>query len=146
MRTMVCAVLAMVAVMGSAPAPIFAQPVRQGCTFDALRQDDMAGTYESSTMRLVVYPCGGVFLQWVNPYGVHTAAYRATDRLERGGVVAVGTIPDQMTNLYLDGRSMLVVKPAEPGFVQAASLGLMMGIGGVYRLMKTGPPPPTFGV
>jgi hypothetical protein len=123
-----------------APATTYAESAHEqaGCTWDALRQDDMAGVYESAFMRLEVYPCGGVYLRWINAYGDHSAAYGSIDRLSQGGVVAVGISPDPSTRLYLDGRAMLLIKPAEPGFVQVASMDSTTDLGGVYRLAKTG--------
>lgn len=111
----------------------------QGCTFPLA---DMAGAYESDTMRLVVYPCGAVSLAWVNAYGTHSAGYMGFGRLAYGaGIMARGVIPDAMSGLYLDGSPHLGIKAAEAGYIQLATYGpsvdpLNMPVHAVYRLRK----------
>lgn len=108
----------------------------QECTPGALTQHDMAGVYVNpeSPMRVEVYPCGGIYLQWDNAYGTHRAVYGATNRLPGGGVAATGLRSER--GVFLDDSARLGVKPAEPGYVQVITLGVYDETFRVYRLKK----------
>jgi hypothetical protein len=109
----------------------------QGCQPGAFRQDDMAGQYVSfeDQMRITVFPCGGVAVQWSNPFGTHEAAYYGVERLPGGGIIARIAIPDPYVR-SLDGRNVIALKPAEAGFIQAITMGPFGDDFRIYRLRK----------
>lgn len=114
--------------------PTHAAPAEQVCQATAFRQHDLAGTYESSAMRVIVFPCGGITIHWLNQFGEHGAAYGSYLRVPSGGVIAQGIYPDPVVG-YLDGAFILGVKPAEVGWVQIYT-ATNAGIVGEYRLRK----------
>jgi hypothetical protein len=107
-----------------------AAPASQQCVPNAVTQRDLAGFYESSTMRLSIYPCGGSYLEWTNDYGTHAAAYVTVQHLS-DGVVAER---EYVTPFYLDTSEYIAYKAAEPGYVQI----ITNGPGGLrtYKLRK----------
>ncbi len=111
------------------------------CQPGAPTQFDMAGTYESATMRVVVYPCGGISVAWENVYGGHAAAYGGIGRLAGNGIMAYGTMPDAMAGGFLDGSVYLGIKAAERGYVELVTYGpspdpYNLPVRAVYRLRK----------
>ena len=128
-RALVIVALAVTALVPGA-APAAAAPAEQ-CARGASTQFDMAGTYEMRTMFVRLYPCGGIYVEWVNAYGTHSAAY-GTAVHPSDGVVATLIEGDG-----LDGQPGLVVKAAEPGYVQVATLDANLNVVKVYRLRKT---------
>ena len=87
---LIIAVLTLAIALTLAPAAAQAAPAEQSCGYNTVNVRDMAGTYVSPEhqMRVEVYPCGGVYVQWDNAYGTHAAAYISDSRVPRGGVVA----------------------------------------------------------
>lgn len=119
-------------------APLQPQPQPfSGCARGVLDQSDMAGRYESPYMLVVVSPCEIVQLAWMNAYGEHTAMYLSRDRLPGGGVVSFGFIPDPKIGAYLDSSVVFLIKPAEKGWVEVATITPTNEIQNVYRLQKT---------
>lgn len=129
------AVAALLVIAALAPTPEAA--AAQGCLPGAFRQDDLAGTYISpeNRMRLTVFPCGGSVVLWENHFGMHEAGYRGQERVEGGGFFARLAIPDPVVR-SLDGRDMIWVKPAEPGWVQIVTVSPFGDEIKVYRLRK----------
>lgn len=127
----------MTRVVGAAELAAPARPVSEICQPGQFQQHDMAGTYESRYMLLIMYPCGGSALSWMNDYGEHTAVYYSEDRLPGGGVVAYGYMPDPDIHAYLDSVDVLMIKPAEPGWVHVYPVTEGGVIQRMYRLMKT---------
>lgn len=117
-----------------------AAPLRpdQPCIGNAFQQYDMAGIYESRYVRVIMLPCGTVRVSWINDYGEHHALYYSEDRIPSGGVVAYGYQPDQNIGAYLDAVVTLLIKPAEPGWIQVATITDADTIRRVYRLQKVG--------
>jgi hypothetical protein len=104
-------------------------------------QHDMAGVYESATMRVMVYPCGGISVAWDNAYGAHAAAYGGEGRLYGNGIMARGIMADPMTGVFLDYSLFLGIKAAERGYVELVTYGpspdiYNMPVRAVYRLKK----------
>lgn len=108
------------------------------CTEGTFEQHDMAGRYENQTMLLDMTPCGPMLLTWSNRFGEHTAMYISTERIPGGGVLATGFLPDPDIKAFLDSAPMILVKPAERGYIQIASVTPDYRIDTVYHLMKTG--------
>jgi hypothetical protein len=106
------------------PSPAAAQ----GCAFP---QADMAGRYAGAPvlMAVDVTDCGGITVAWSNPYGWHRAHYATTERVPGGGLSAVGFVADPQVG-WLDNTYEILVKPAEPGYVQ------LFTARGHYRLQK----------
>lgn len=119
------------------PTTAHAAPAAQLCDAGAFRQHDMAGRYVSETMVLMIYPCGGSHLTWLNDYGVHSASYSTVKRVDTGGVVARGYIPDPSSGAYLDLSTAIGYKPAEPGWIEVITVNGFTGGSGVYRLRKS---------
>lgn len=114
------------------------QPVgTQVCRPGSFAQQDMAGRYESSMMMLEVFPCGGSVVSWRNEYGAHEAVYFSVMRMPSGGLVAYGYAPDPVIGAYLDSVTTIMVKPAEPQWVQVATITDTDQIQRIYRLYKT---------
>lgn len=137
MRTLIRSALAAIALALAVPigTPAHAQPV---CRAGAVTQYDMAGRYVSLTEPLEVelYPCGGAYVGW-EAYGLpHGVSYYAAFPVRGGGYALVGMTPDANTGSWLGGTDRLVVKPAEPGFIQAIVWDKNLGPVGVYRLYK----------
>lgn len=109
----------------------------QSCVPQAMRLDDLTGMYESweVAMRVQAFPCGGIAVMWSNEFGTHTAGYYAVEQIPTGGVIARLTYPDPLVR-SLDGRNVLTLKPAEPGFVQVITMGPYGDNLRVYRLAK----------
>lgn len=128
------AALALIVAVLLALAPGYAHA--QGCAQGALQQADLAGVYVNpeSPMRVEVYGCGGVYVQWDNPYGTHRAAYGMVRRLPGGGVAGSGLTSER--GVFLDDSSTLGLKPAEPGYIQVITLGVYDETYRVYRLKK----------
>jgi hypothetical protein len=118
------------------PAPR-AEAQADGCPPGYLPQADMAGVYVSmeSTMRITIWPCGGVEVFWSNEYGTHRAYYLHEAEFEGGGFIARIYQPDPYVG-SLDGRNVVAVKPAEPGYVQALTVGPFVDNVKIYRLQK----------
>jgi hypothetical protein len=131
-RIAVAAILVAVLLAGT-PGATYADT----CRPEAFRLDDMAGTYinPESPMRVEVYPCGGVYLQWDNVYGTHRAIYYGTRRSTGGGFAAEG-VRAEPAGVFLDDSFRMGIKPAEPGFVQIVTLGVYDETFRVYRLKK----------
>jgi hypothetical protein len=133
------------AVMGSLwiPGVVSAAPLQpmpspfSGCARGVLDQSDMVGRYESPYMLVVVSPCEIVQLTWVNAYGEHTATYLGRDRLPGGGIVSFGFVPDPKIGAYLDSSVVFLIKPAEKGWVEVATVTEAGQIRDIYRLQKT---------
>lgn len=100
-------------------------------------QSDMAGIYDEPYMHLEIQPCAVVTVAWVNEYGYHRAMYLTGDPLPGGGIATYGYLPDPQIRAYLDSTNVLLVKPAEPGWIQVASITNLNTIRRVYRLRKT---------
>jgi hypothetical protein len=115
------------------PGAAQAAPAEQPCYIEAHTARDMAGTYTSSLMTVVVHPCGGVFVEWENGYGVHTAVYATQARVPGQGIIARS---DPANVRRLDTSSVLGVKAAERGFVQVFTVNDITGEERVYRLRK----------
>lgn len=109
----------------------------QGCRPDAFRLDDMVGVYVNpeSPMRVEIYPCGGVYVQWDNAYGTHRASYYGTRHAEGGGFAAAGVRAEPL-GVFLDDSSRMGIKPAEVGYVELITLGVYDETFRVYRLKK----------
>lgn len=133
MRSVFAALAALILVA----SPVSAAPAEQPCNPGVITQFDMAGVYTSmeSLMRLTVYPCGGMHLLWSNPAGTHEAVYATTERLPADGVIARIYQADPFVR-SLDGRNVIGVKPAEPGFIQIITMGPFLDDVRVYRLQK----------
>lgn len=130
----IAAVAIVVAVLLAAiPEAAYAQT----CGYNAVTQGDMAGTYVNpeSPMRVEVFQCGGIFVQWIDPLGIeHRAAYATTDRLPGGGYIGAGI--SNQHGVYLDNSHRLLVKPGTPGFVQVATPSAYDETFRVYTLRK----------
>lgn len=133
MRSVLVALVALLLVA----SPVSAAPLEQPCNPGVITQFDMAGTYVSMEhlMRLTVYPCGGMHLLWSNTAGTHEAVYATTERMPDGGLIARVYQPDPFVR-SLDGRNVMGVKPAEPGFIQIITIGPFVDDPHIYRLQK----------
>ena len=132
--TIALAALAIPAAPAHAAPPPYCQP-------GYFPQHDMAGQYESASMRLVVYPCGGISVAWNNVYGTHAAAYGGEGRLYGNGIMARGIMADPMTGVFLDYSPFLGIKAAERGYVELVTYCpspdiYNMPVQAVYRLKK----------
>jgi len=135
-RVLVSGVLALVVGLAAlGPSLAYAAPAEQACAANAYRQHDMAGIYVSpeSQMRVQVYACGGIYVQWDNAYGTHTAAYGSVGRLH-DGTIAADSLPNM--GAPLDGSRRIGVKPAEVGYIQAVTFGTYDDSIRIYRLKK----------
>ena len=130
-RTLVLVALAFMALV---PTPVAAAPAAPAvqCVADATTQHDMAGVYRASSMSVEIFPCGGIYVEWSNASGKHAAGY-VTEAHASDGVIAILHRGDG-----LDGQPGLIVKAAERGFVQIATVDSDLNIVRVYRLQKTG--------
>jgi len=108
------------------------------CLPGANRADDMAGTYLNvhAQMRVMIFDCGGVHVLWSNEYGTHEAIYYTVERLQSGGLLA--TVVNTGGGPSLDGRRTLGLKPAEPGWIEAFTMGPFGDNLRIYRLRKMG--------
>ena len=127
------AALTLVLALSVVPTDAQAAPDAAACTAEAFRQDDMVGIYVDPVvkMRVEVFACGGIYVQWENAYGTHAAAYVSNTRLPGGGVGA--TVAEGPP---LDDSRRLGVKPADRGYVQVITLGVYDDTYRVYRLRK----------
>lgn len=132
MRTIAALSLIVAVLLATAPGDAHAQ----ACAPGALRLDDMAGVYvnPASPMRVEVFPCGGVYLQWENVYGTHRAIYYGTGRVAGGGFAAEGVRSER--GVFLDDSFHMGIKPAELGYVELVTLGVYDETFRVYRLRK----------
>lgn len=130
--TLVCGLQDTQAAYAAAPY----QP-RTICNVEDFQQKDMAGTYEQRDLLLIMYPCGSSLIAWTNAYGEHVSGYYSWDRVPGGGVVAYGFYPDPEINAYLDTVRTIMIKPAEPGWVQLMTITDEDVIRRIYRLKKT---------
>jgi hypothetical protein len=121
---LIATLAALVAVLTLSPLTASAQE----CSFP---QADMAGRYVGAPALMAVdlTACGGVTVVWSNPYGWHRAFYATTERVPGGGVTALGFVADPQVG-WLDNSYAIIVKPAEPGYVQ------LFTARGHYRLQK----------
>ena len=129
MKPLIVAILALAFVLTPSPA------AAQGCNQGGLDQSDFAGVYISPAhqMRVEVFPCGGLGITWDNAYGRHQAAYVSIERLEGGGVI--GRRMDGYAPVTLDNANGVIVKPAEPGWIEVMTFS-PYGDMRVYRLAK----------
>jgi hypothetical protein len=93
----------------------------------------MAGTYTNASMTVVVYPCGGIYVEWENAFGMHAASYTTVQRVPGEGVIARA---DRSNDIRLDTSTGLGVKAAERGFVQIITVNDITNEDRVYRLRK----------
>jgi hypothetical protein len=105
----------------------------QPCYIEAHTARDMAGTYTAPGMTVVVHPCGGIYVEWENAYGVHSAVYATQTRVPGQGVIAHA---DPANVRRLDTSNVLGVKAAERGYVQVFTVNEFTGEERVYRLRK----------
>jgi hypothetical protein len=126
-RTLIIAALIVAALV---PSAADAAPAEQ-CTRSATTQFDMAGTYRSGTMYVEIFPCGGIYVEWDNAYGTHAASYDTATHASDG---VIATLID---GYGLDNQPGLVVKAAERGYVQVATVDTALNVVQVYRLRKT---------
>jgi hypothetical protein len=119
------------------PARVDAAPAPQTCGAGMFEQVDMAGTYLSDEIRLRVrvYPCGGTTVLWDDGSGLRQASYLGQERVPGGGYMARLTVPDPVAR-SLDGRNVILVKPAEAGLVQLVTASQFGDDIRVYRLYK----------
>lgn len=123
MRTRIALVLALMLIAFVVPTAD-----AQGCSFP---QADMAGRYVGAPalMTADLTSCGAVTIVWQNAYGWHKAYYASVERVPGGGIGAAGFVPDPQVG-WLDNSYSILVKPAEPGYVQVFTAR------GYYRLRK----------
>jgi len=128
-RVLMFAALAIVALV---PTPVAAAPAAPApqCVPGATTQFDLAGVYRSSTMHIEVFPCGGIYVEWTTAAGTHVAGYGT------GAHASDGVIATLVTGDGLDAQPGLIIKAAEPGFVQVASVDASFNLVRVYRLRK----------
>lgn len=110
-------------------------PAHAACNQAGMDQADFAGIYVSNIeqMRVEVFPCGGLLITWDNPYGRHQADYVSYERMESGGLIARHA--GSYSPYGLDAAQNVMVKPAEPGYVQVATVS-PYGDVKIYRLQK----------
>jgi hypothetical protein len=122
----VAAFLAPAITAGAAPA--------NQCKPGSITQYDMVGTYESGVhqMKAVVFPCGGIYLEWSNDYGTQAMSYVTVQHLP-DGVVARLVTPDPYGGL--DSQFVVGLKAAERGWIQVFT-PTDDGGSRVYRLRK----------
>jgi hypothetical protein len=63
--------------------------------------------------------------------------YFTAIRMPGGGLITYGYIPDPVIGAYLDSVPTLAIKPAEPNWIQVATLTDTDQIQRIYRLQKT---------
>ena len=127
-------ILAALAFMALVPTPVAAAPAAPAetqCARSATTQADMAGVYRASMLYVEIFPCGGIYVEWTNGSGTHAAGY-ITEAHASDGVIAIWQRGDA-----LDGQPGLIVKAAERGYVQIATVDSDLNIIQVYRLRKT---------
>lgn len=134
-RSIIALALAAISLTAIIPAASAAPLQPRGCAADAFRQFDMAGVFVSpeSQMRVEIYPCGGIWVEWTNAYGTHAAAYYSTSRLPGGGVAAV-PMTDSPTRL--DSVGTVGFKPGIPGTIEVWTVNQYAQVVGVYTLRK----------
>lgn len=116
-----------------------AEDLRQAvCKADAVPQFDMVGRYASATeaLRLELFACGGGYVEWRQNDGPHGVSYYAVRHLTGGGYALLGLTPDFVTGSWLNSTDKLIVKPAEPGWIEAIPWDDYWGPVKVYRLFK----------
>ena len=125
-------ILVALVIMALVPTPVSAAPAAPDpkCVPGATTQFDLAGTYRSATMHIEVFPCGGIYVEWTNGAGTHAAGYGT------GAHASDGVIATLVTGDGLDAQPGLIIKAAEPGFVQVASVDASFNLVRVYRLRK----------
>ena len=125
-------ILAALAVMALVPTPVSAAPAAPDprCVPGATTQFDLAGVYRSTSMHIEVFPCGGIYVEWTTASGKQVAGYGT------GAHASDGVIATLVTGDGLDAQPGLIIKAAEPGFVQVASVDASFNIVRVYRLRK----------
>jgi hypothetical protein len=133
MRTLIALTLALIVSVTFTPHAS-AAPAEQ-CVYP---QYDMAGVYESSTMRAIVHICNVTELTWVNQYGVHSTNYYGVGRLVGNGLMTRG---DVSHDFYMDSSPYLGIKAAERGFIELvtywpAADPYNMPVRDVYKLRK----------
>jgi len=108
------------------------------CKTDAAVAFDMVGHYSSPDVGLTVdiYPCGGAFVEAYWNWGWHPLAYASQERLVGGGIATAGISPSPYDGGYIDNTPYLLLKPAEPGYIQAITLDPYWRPIRVYRLRK----------
>lgn len=129
-RALILAALSMMALVPTSVAAAPAAPTAQ-CVPGATTQFDMAGTYRATNMHVEVFPCGGIYVEWTNSAGTHAAGYGT------GAHASDGVVATLITEDGLDGQPGLVIKAAEPGYVQVATVDASFNIVRIYRLRKT---------
>ena len=132
MRRTLGAILVAIALSG-VPTAAQAAPAAQACGYNTVNASDMAGRYTSTTMTVVVFPCGGIYVQWENAYGMHEAVYTTQTRVPGQGIIARF---DGTSVRRLDTSNVLGVKAAERGYVQVFTVNDTTGEERVYRLRK----------
>lgn len=117
--------------------PVLPAHAQADCEPVEVATADIAGVYESfeAQMRLDLMPCGTVDVLWSNEDGTHQATYVTVERMERGGLIARLFYPDPLVH-SLDGRNVVGIKPAEPDWVEAWTVGPFGDNLRVYRLQK----------
>ena len=125
--------LTLVLALSVVPGAVQAAPAEQACGYNTVNASDMAGTYSAPGMMVVVFPCGGIYVQWDNAYGTHAAAYTTQDRVPGQGIIARS---DAANVRRLDTSNVLGVKAAERGYVQIFTVNDFTGEERVYRLRK----------
>jgi hypothetical protein len=133
MRRITQSLLAVIVLLATSFSLAEAAPPQQACYVESRTARDMAGTYTSPTMTLVVHPCGGIYLEWQNTYGVHDAAYAVQTRVAGEGIIALS---DAGNDRRLDSSTTLGVKAAERGYVQVITINDYTKETRVYRLRK----------
>ena len=123
-------IIAALAVTALVPSVATAAPAEPQCVRSATTQHDMAGVYRASMLYVEIFPCGGIYVEWTNAAGTHAAGYGT------GAHASDGVIATLVTGDGLDAQPGLIIKAAEPGFVQVASVDASFNLVRVYRLRK----------
>lgn len=132
MRAIVAALTVAIA-LSFMPTAAQAAPAEQQCIAEAKTARDMQGTYTSPSMTLVIHPCGGMYLEWQNDYGMHSAVYITQTRVPGEGIIARS---DSGNTRRLDTSNILGVKAAERGYIQLITINDVTEESRVYRLRK----------
>ena len=112
------------------PSVALAAPAQPQCSRAAATQFDMAGAYRAGTLYVEIFPCGGIYVEWTNTSGTHSASY-VTDAHASDGVIAIFN-----TGEAFGSQPGLIVKAAERGYVQVATVDSSLNVVDVYRLRK----------
>jgi hypothetical protein len=113
--------------------PVSAAPAEQRCPAGAVTQFDMAGTYSSGYINVVIYGCGDITVEWFNDYGWHSASYTTVEYVPANGVIARLDAGNQWK---LDNGTVIGVKAAERGYVQLYTMSRIDQQQRIYRLRK----------